>query len=39
MTGKSFAKSLHLWVQSVFINIDRNLTVLLYQIKTNLNKC
>ena len=28
MTGKSFVKALLLWVQSVFINIDSNLTVL-----------
>ena len=39
MTGKSFVKALHLWVQSVFINIDRNLTVVFNKIKTNLNKC
>jgi hypothetical protein len=26
MTGKSFVKALHLWVQSVFINIHCNLT-------------
>jgi hypothetical protein len=39
MTGKSFVKALHLWVQSVFINIDRNLTALFNQIKTNLKKC
>jgi hypothetical protein len=31
MTGKSFVKALHLWVQSVFINIDRNLTALFNQ--------
>jgi hypothetical protein len=39
MTGKSFVKALHMWVQIVFINIDRNLTALLNQIKTYLNKC
>jgi hypothetical protein len=39
MTGKSFVKALHLWVQSVFINIDGNLTALFNQIKTNLKKC
>jgi hypothetical protein len=39
MTIKSFVKALHLWVQSVFINIDRNVTALFNQIKTNLNKC
>ena len=39
MTGTCFVKALHIWVQSVFINIDRNLTALLNQIKTNLNKC
>jgi hypothetical protein len=39
ITGKSFVKALHLWVQSVFINIDRNLTALFNQIKTNLKKC
>jgi hypothetical protein len=39
MTGKSFVKALHLWVQSVFINIDRNLTALFNQIKKNLKKC
>jgi hypothetical protein len=39
MTGKSFVKALHLWVQSVFINIDRNLTALFNQIKINLKKC
>ena len=39
MTGKSFVRALHLWVQSVFINIDRNLTALFNQIKTNLKKC
>jgi hypothetical protein len=39
MTGKSFVKALHLWVHSVFINIDRNLTALFNQIKTNLKKC
>jgi hypothetical protein len=39
MTGKSFVKALHLWVQSVFINIDSNLTALFNQIKTNLEKC
>jgi hypothetical protein len=38
MTGKCFVKALHLWVQSVFINIDGNLTALFNQIKTNLNK-
>ena len=37
--GKSFVKALHLCVQSVFINIDRNLTALFNQIKTNLKKC
>jgi hypothetical protein len=37
--GKSYVKALHLWVQSVFINIDGNLTAVLNQIKTNLNKC
>jgi hypothetical protein len=36
MTGKSFVKALHLRVQSVFINIDSNLTALFNQIKTNL---
>jgi hypothetical protein len=35
MTGKSFVKALHLWFQSVFINIDNNLTALFNQIKTN----
>ena len=39
MAGKSFVKARHLWVQSVLINIDRNLTALFYQIQTNLNKC
>ena len=39
MTCKSFVKALHLWVQSVFINIDSNLTALFNQIKTNLKKC
>ena len=39
MTGKSFVKALHIWVQIVFINIDRNLTALLNQIKTYCNKC
>jgi alpha-mannosidase len=39
MTGKSFVKALHIWVKNVFINIDRNVTALLNQIKTNLNKC
>ena len=39
MTGKSFVKAIYLWVQSVFINIDRNLTALINQIKTNLKKC
>ena len=39
MTGKSFVKALHIWVQNVFINIDRNVTALLNQIKINLNKC
>jgi galactose mutarotase-like enzyme len=39
MAGKSFEKALHLWVQSVFINIDSNLTALFNQIKTNLKKC
>ena len=39
MTGKSFVKALHLWVQRIFINIDNNLTALCNQIKTNLNKC
>ena len=34
MTGKSFVKALHLCVQSVFINIDRNFTALFNQIKT-----
>jgi hypothetical protein len=38
MTGKSFVKALHLWVQGVFINIDSNLTALFNQIKTNLKK-
>jgi hypothetical protein len=28
-----------IWVQSVFINIDRNSTALFNQIKTNLKKC
>jgi hypothetical protein len=37
--GKSFVRALHLWVESVFINIYRNLTALFNQIKTNLNKC
>jgi hypothetical protein len=32
-------RTLHLWVQRVFIIIDRNLTALFNQIKTNLNKC
>jgi len=39
MTGKSVVKALQLWVQSVFIHINRNLTALFIQIKTNLNKC
>jgi hypothetical protein len=39
MTGKYFVNALCLWVQSVFINIDRNLTALINQIKTNLKKC
>jgi hypothetical protein len=39
ITGKSFVKALHIWVQIVFINIDRNLTALSNQIKTYLNKC
>ena len=39
MNGKSFVKALHLNVQSVFINIDSNLTALFNQIKTNLEKC
>jgi hypothetical protein len=39
MTGKSFVKALLIWVQSVFINIDGNLTALFNQIKTNWNKC
>ena len=39
MTGKSFVKTLHLWIQSVCINIDSNLTALFNQIKTNLKKC
>ena len=39
MTGKSFVKALHQWVQSVFINIDWNLTALFNPIKTNLKKC
>jgi hypothetical protein len=34
-----FVKALHLRVQSVFINIDSNLTALFNQIKTNLKKC
>jgi tRNA pseudouridine-54 N-methylase len=38
MTGKSCVTALHLWVQSVFINIDRNLTALFNQINTNLKK-
>jgi hypothetical protein len=38
MTGKYFVNALCLWVQSVFINIDRNLTALINQIKTNLKK-
>ena len=38
LTGKSFVKALHLWVQSVFINIDGILTAVFNQIKTNLNK-
>jgi len=38
MSGKSFVKALQLWVQSVFINIDRNLTVVSNKIKSNLNK-
>jgi hypothetical protein len=38
MTGKSYVKALHLLVQSVFINIDGNLTAVFNQIKTNLNK-
>ena len=33
MTGKSFVRALHLWIQSVFINIDSNLTVLFNQIR------
>jgi hypothetical protein len=33
MTGKSFVKALHLWIQSVFINIDSNSTALFNQIK------
>ena len=28
-----------IWVQSVFINIDRNLTALFNEMKTNLKKC
>jgi hypothetical protein len=39
ITGKACVKALHLWVQSVFINIDSNLTALFNQIKTNLKKC
>jgi hypothetical protein len=39
MTGYFLVKALHLWVESVFINIDGNLTALVNQIKTNLNKC
>ena len=39
MTGKSFVKALRMWVQNVFINIDRNLTALFNQINTNLKKC
>jgi hypothetical protein len=35
MTGKSFVKALHLWVQSVFINNEGNLTTLLNHIKIN----
>jgi hypothetical protein len=36
MTSKSFVKALHLWIQSVFINIDSNFTALFNQIKSNL---
>ena len=39
MTGKFVVKALHLRVQSVFINIEGNLTALFNQIKTNLKKC
>ena len=39
MTGKYFVNALCLWIQTVFINIDRNLTALINQIKTNLKKC
>ena len=39
MTGKYFVNALCLFVQSVFINIDRNLTAVFNQIKTNLRKC
>ena len=33
MTGKSFVKALHLWVQNVLINIDRNVTALFNQLE------
>ena len=39
MTGTSFVKALPLWVQSVFIDIDENVTALFNQTKSNLNKC
>ena len=39
ITGKYFVNALCLWVQCIFINIDRNLTALINQIKTNLKKC
>jgi hypothetical protein len=38
MIGKSFVNALHQLIQSVFINIDSNLTALFNQIKTNLKK-